>query len=223
MAMNYNNLTPAYDYNKQSTNMQAIGQMAGGGMQSGAIPGQQTMPVIQKPYRPESRRRMGRGFPGGPPIEKPYKKLPSISQYIAAQTPGMSQPPQPPMKSIATDPAYDEWSRIKQKAERGMYQTIDHGPNRLTPKDSAVASKYNAFWVPRGYPPVETYWREGMNPSNRLEQPYKQLPGIPQPGLGRIGGMVRNALPDNMQRMPLKRQNGVMRNTPQPDYREYQR
>ena len=42
-------------------------------------------------------------------------------------------------------------------------------------------------------------------------------------GLGRLGGMVRNALPDNMQRMPIKRQGGVMRNTPQPNYRMFQR
>jgi hypothetical protein len=64
MAINYNNLTPAYDYNKQSTDMQAISQIAGGGMQSGAIPGQQIKARGRDIYRPQ----------------QPYKQLPGTPQ-----------------------------------------------------------------------------------------------------------------------------------------------
>lgn len=176
MAMNYNNLTPAYDYKKQSTDMQAINQIAGGGMQPGAIPGQKIkarMPQFPQPGTPQF------GMP-----QQPYKQLPGITRPGMTQ-PGMSPPPvqQPgiPRRPISDNPAYVEWENIASKINQGMYQTIDYGPDRLSPRASALASAYNKFWGARGYDMVDTRWKEGKNPFNRPEPQYKQLPGTPQP------------------------------------------
>ena len=139
MAMNYNNLTPPYDYEKQRAFMQAMGKIADGNM----LPNQRSLP-----------------------------------QRLMQPNPNIT---------------------------RDTLNTL----------------------IPRG---MQGLGRLGGMVRNALPDNKRSLPPLLPPlyqqsmqGLGRLGGMVRNALPDNMQRMPIKRQGGVMRNTPQPNYRMLQR
>jgi hypothetical protein len=140
MAMNYNNLTPAYDYRKQLALMQAMNQIADGG----------NMP-------PNPR---------------------SLPQRLMQPNPNITR------------------------------DTLD----TLIPKGMQGLGRIGGM--------VRNALPDNMQRMLPLPPRYQQ----PMQGLGRVvGGMVRNALPDNMQRMPLKRQGGVMRNTPQPNYRMFQR
>ena len=139
MAMNYNNLTPPYDYEKQRAFMQAMGQIADGNM----LPTQRSLPQrLMQPNPNITRDTLNTLIPRG-------------------------------MQGLG---------RLGGMVRNALPDNIQRIPQLLPP---------------------------------RYQQPIQ--------GLGRLGGMVRNALPDNMQRMPIKRQGGVMRNTPQPNYRMFQR